>query len=67
MGPMSDAQQKVRELFDAHFTISEIVERTALEMQTVVRLLNAPRPVKPRSGPQEPTEIQSPRLVGKVA
>lgn len=37
MGPMSDAQQKVRELFDAHFTISEIVERTALEMQTVVR------------------------------
>ncbi len=67
MGPMSDAQQKVRELFDAHFTISEIVERTALEMQTVVRFLNAPRPVKRRSGPQEPTEIQSPRLIGKVA
>jgi hypothetical protein len=67
MGPMSDAQQRVRELFDAHFTISEIVERTALEMQTVVRLLNAPRLVKRRSGPQEPTEIQSPRLVRKVA
>jgi DNA invertase Pin-like site-specific DNA recombinase len=45
---MNDAQRKVRELFDAHFTISEIVERTALEIQTVVRLLNAPRVVKPR-------------------
>lgn len=67
MGPMSDAQQRVRELFDAHLTISEIVERTALDMQTVVRLLNAPRLVKRRSGPPEPTEIQSPRLVEKVA
>jgi len=67
MGPKSDAQQRVRELFDAHFTISEIVERTALDMQTVVRLLNAPRLVKRRSGPPEPAEIQSPRLVGKVA
>ena len=64
MGPMSDAQQRVRELFDAHFTIGEIVERTALEIQTVVRLLNAPRAIKRRSGPLELAEIQSPRLGG---
>ncbi len=61
MVPMSDAQQKVRELFDAHFTISEIVERTALEIQTVVRLLNAPRAVKRRPAPMEVAE-RSPSL-----
>ena len=59
MGPISDAQNRVRELFDAHFTISEIVERTALEIQTVVRLLNAPRAVKRRPHPLELSEIQS--------
>jgi DNA invertase Pin-like site-specific DNA recombinase len=59
---MSDAQQKVRELFDAHFTISEIVERTALEIQTVVRLLNAPRPVKQRPRPLELADTRFPRL-----
>jgi len=64
MGPMSDAQQRVRELFDAHFTIGEIVERTALEIQTVVRLLNAPRPVKRRSRRLELAEVHSPRLGG---
>ena len=63
MGSMSDAQQKVRELFDAHFTINEIVERTALEMQTVVRLLNAPRPVR-RPRPMELAEDRSPRMGG---
>ena len=62
MGPMSDAQQRVRELFDAHFTIGEIVERTALELQTVVRLLNAPRAVKRRPRPLELAEAQSPRM-----
>ncbi len=46
MGQMTDAQQKVRELFDAHFTVSEIVERTSLEIETVVRFINAPRMVK---------------------
>jgi DNA invertase Pin-like site-specific DNA recombinase len=64
MGPISDAQQRVRELFDAHFTISEIVERTALEIQTVVRLLNAPRAAKQRPHPPELVEVQSPRLGG---
>ena len=64
MGPMSDAQQRVRELFDAHFTIGEIVERTALEVQTVVRLLNAPRPVKRRPGPLELAQVEAPRLGG---
>jgi len=66
MGPMSDAQRKVRELFDAHFTIGEIVERTALEIQTVVRLLNAPRAVKPRHANQNRSgsEAQSHGLVG---
>jgi DNA invertase Pin-like site-specific DNA recombinase len=61
---MSDAQQRVRELFDAHFTVKEIVERTALEIQTVVRLLNAPRPVKRRPLPPELAGAQSPRLGG---
>ena len=62
MGPMNDAQQRVRELFDAHFTINEIVERTALELQTVVRLLNAPRAIKRRPRPLELAEAHSPRM-----
>ena len=53
MGQMTDAQQKVRELFDAHFTISEIVERTSLEIQTVVSFINAPRTVKRRDSAHE--------------
>ena len=53
MGQMTDEQQKVRELFDAHFTVSEIVERTSLEIQTVVRFINAPRIVKRRDVARE--------------
>lgn len=64
MGPMSDAQQKVRELFDAHFTINEIVEQTALEIQTVVRMLNAPRPVKRRTAAYELAARINSGLVG---
>jgi DNA invertase Pin-like site-specific DNA recombinase len=66
MGQMTDAQQKVRELFDAHFTVSEIVERTSLEIQTVVRFINAPRMVKRRNGANEGplSEVRSLGLAG---
>jgi hypothetical protein len=53
MGPINEAQQRVRELFDAHFTVKEIVERTGLEIQIVVRLLNAPRIVRRRHDPPD--------------
>lgn len=59
MGQMTDAQQKVRELFDAHFTVSEIVERTSLEIETVVRFINAPRMVKRRDAAHEGSLSQS--------
>jgi DNA invertase Pin-like site-specific DNA recombinase len=66
MGPMNDAQQKVRELFDAHFTVSEIVERTSLEIQTVVRFINAPRIVKRRNATHDRSlvEVQSVGFAG---
>jgi len=46
MASINDPQQRVRELFDAHFTVSEIVEQTSLEIQTVVRFINAPRVIR---------------------
>lgn len=65
MGQMTDEQQRVRELFDANFTISEIVERTSLEIQTVVRFINAPRNAKRRNSFEHPlSEVQSLGLAG---
>lgn len=66
MGQMIDEQQKVRELFDAHFTVSEIVERTSLQIQTVVGFINAPRTVKRRNAACEGpvSEAQSLGLAG---
>ena len=65
MGQMTDEQQRVRELFDANFTISEIVERTSLEIQTVVRFINAPRNIKRRNSFERPlSEVQSLGLAG---
>ena len=58
MGQMTEAQQKVRELFDAHFTVSEIVERTSLEIQTVVSVHQ--RPKNRSSGAMPPTNARLP-------
>ena len=38
-----DQEQQVRELFLARFTIDEILERTGLTIDSVVRAVNAPR------------------------
>jgi len=65
MGKMTDEQQRVRELFEAHFTIGEIVERTSLEIQTVVRFINAPRVVKRRNACERPlSEVRYLGLAG---
>lgn len=39
----SDKEEQVRELFQARFTIDEILERTGLTIDSVVRVINAPR------------------------
>jgi hypothetical protein len=47
-----EEEQRIRELFDAHYTITELSERTGLSLDTIVKVLNAPRLPKQRAEPQ---------------
>ena len=49
MMPSSDQERRLRELFDAHYTITELSERTGLPLDTIIRVLNAPRVPKQRA------------------
>ena len=49
MMPSSDQERRLRELFDAHYTITELSERTGLSLDTIVKVLNAPRVPKQRA------------------
>lgn len=41
-----DKELQLRELFRARFSINEIVERTGLTVDAVVKVINAPRALK---------------------
>ena len=43
MGSNVHEDQRVKELFDARFTVNEILERTGLTIDRIVRAINAPR------------------------
>ena len=43
MGSNVYEDQRVKELFDARFTINEILERTGLTIDRIVKAINAPR------------------------
>ena len=49
MVPSVNQERRVRELFDAHYTITELIERTGLPLDTIVKVLNAPRVPKRRA------------------
>lgn len=44
-----EQEQQLRNLFDAHYTIAELIERTGLPIDTIVKVLNAPRVQKQRA------------------
>ena len=50
MGSNVYEDRKVRELFDARFTVNEILERTGLTIDRIVRAINAPRVPKGSPG-----------------
>lgn len=43
MGSNVYEDQRVKELFDARFTVNEILERTGLTIDRIVKAINAPR------------------------
>jgi hypothetical protein len=43
MGSNVYENQRVKELFDARFTVNEILERTGLTIDRIVKAINAPR------------------------
>jgi hypothetical protein len=43
MGSNVYEDQRIKELFDARFTVNEILERTGLTIDRIVRAINAPR------------------------
>jgi hypothetical protein len=49
MATTLEQERRLRDLFNAHYTISELVERTGLPIDVVLRVLNAPRVQKLRS------------------
>ena len=49
MVPSVNQERQVRELFDAHYTVTELIERTGLPLDTIVKVLNAPRVPKQRA------------------
>jgi DNA invertase Pin-like site-specific DNA recombinase len=53
-----DQERRLRELFDAHYTIAEISERTGLSLDTIVKVLNAPRVPKQRAADSRRAEPQ---------
>jgi hypothetical protein len=50
MGSNIYEDQRVRELFDARFTVNEILERTGLTIDRIVKAINAPRVPKGSPG-----------------
>ena len=68
MMPSLDQEQRLRELFDAHCTITEIIERTGLPLDTIVKVLNAPRVPKQRTSDSQRAEPQQGmRVLERVA
>jgi len=53
MVPSVIQERRVRELFDAHYTVTELIERTGLPLDTIVKVLNAPRVPKRRAAPSQ--------------
>jgi hypothetical protein len=51
-----DQERQLRELFDAHYTITELIERTGLSLNTIVKALNAPRVPKQRAADSQRAE-----------
>jgi hypothetical protein len=49
MTPSVDQERRVRELFDAHYTVTELSERTGLSLDSIIKILNAPRVPKQRA------------------
>jgi hypothetical protein len=68
MMPTLDQERRLRELFDAHYTITELSERTGLPLDTIIKVLNAPRVPKQRAADSQRTEpLQGMRALGRVA
>jgi len=68
MMPSSDQERRLRELFDAHYTISELTERTGLPLDTIVKVLNAPRIQKRRAADsQQADPLQEMRVSERAA
>ena len=68
MMPSSDQERRLRELFDAHYTITELSERTGLSLDTIVKVLNAPRVPKQRAADSQRAETQQEmRALGRAA
>ncbi len=66
--PSLDQERRLRELFDAHYTITELSERTGLSLDTIVKVLNAPRVPKQRTADSQRAEpLQGMRALGRVA
>jgi hypothetical protein len=68
MMPISDQERRIRELFDAHYTITELSEKTGLSLDAIIKVLNAPRPPKQRAVNSWQEELQrGMRALGRVA
>ena len=50
MGSNVYEDQRVKELFDARFTVNEILERTGLTIDRIVKAITAPRVPKGSPG-----------------
>jgi hypothetical protein len=53
MGASLEQERRLRDLFDAHYPIAELIEKTGLPIDTIVKVLNAPRVSKQRAPASE--------------
>lgn len=62
MGTNLEQERRIRELFAAHYTIAELMEKTGLPIDIVVTVLNAPRVLKQRAAASEGESACHPAL-----
>jgi hypothetical protein len=66
--PSLDQERRLRELFDAHYTITELSERTGLSLDAIIKVLNAPRVPRQRVADSQRAEpLHGMRAAGRVA
>ena len=66
--PSLEQERRLRELFDAHYTITELSERTGLSLDAIIKVLNAPRVPRQRAADSQRAEpLQGMPVLGRVA